>query len=276
MIASDSGVLPAHPLLRADWPVAIAHRGGAALRPENTMAAFEHAAALGVDALELDVHLSRDGHVVVCHDATLDRTTNGTGPLAAKTADELAALDAAWAYGADRAYPFRGRGIGVPRFDSVLSRFPQLGLVVELKGGDPALARAAVRTARAHGALSRVCFGGFSDAVVGAARAEGPDVVTSAATGDIRWALWRARVGLTPRKPAYRAFQVPERYGPTTIVSKGFVRTMRRADLIVHVWTVNEPQDMLRLLGWGVHGLISDRPDRVVEVVRHWRTLPKE
>lgn len=274
MRAPDSHSLPAHPLLRTERPVAIAHRGGSALRPENTMAAFEHAAALGADGFELDVHVSRDGHVVVCHDATVDRTTNGSGAIAAMDAAVLGALDAGWAFGAAAGFPFRGQGIGIPRFADVLTRFPAVGLIVELKGTNPAVARAAVRTAREHGAIGRVCFGGFSDAVVAAARAEGEDVITSAATGDIRWALWRSKVGLTPRTPAYRAFQVPERYGATRVVSRRFVGVMRRAGLVVHVWTVNEPDDMRRLLGWGVHGLITDHPDRAADVVRTWRQAP--
>src|SRR5215471_2015565 len=113
-----------------------AHRGGSKLRPENTIMAFDHGLSLGADGLEFDVHLSRDGVVVVHHDATLDRTTNGRGPLAALTADELARLDAGYHFEGHR-----GRAGGVPRLDEVLRRYPSAQLIVELKVNDPELAR---------------------------------------------------------------------------------------------------------------------------------------
>src|SRR4029079_11204671 len=118
-------MLRPHPALSFGRPQVFARRGGAALRPENTLLAFDHGLALGADGLELDVHLSRDGVVVVHHDTTLERTTNGTGPIAARTADELAALDAGF-----RADGFRGRAGGVPRLAKVLPRYPGVPLLV--------------------------------------------------------------------------------------------------------------------------------------------------
>jgi glycerophosphoryl diester phosphodiesterase len=246
------------------------HRGGAGLRPENTMAAFEHGAACGADGFELDVRLARDGEVVVIHDDTLERTTDARGPVASMTADELAAVDAGARFREEDGAPFRGQGFGVPRLRDVLRRFPGLHHVVELKGDDPAVGRAAAAVAREEGALARVCFGGFTDAVVQAARAAAPDVVTSAATEEIRWALYRSWIGLAPRAPQYAGFQVPERYGPTVVVTRRFVRLMRRAGLFVQVWTVNRREDLTRLLDWGVHGVITDVPDLAVPAVRDW------
>jgi len=246
------------------------HRGGAGLRPENTMAAFEHGAACGADGFEFDVRLAKDGEPVVIHDDTLDRTTDASGPVAALTADQLARVDAAARFRGQDGAPYKGQGFGVPRFRDVLRRFPHLASVVELKGDDPAVARAAVAVARDEGVLGRLCFGGFTDAVVHAARAAAPEVVTSGATEETRRALYRSWVGLTPRAPKYAGFQLPERYGPTRVVTRRFVRVMCRAGLFVHVWTVNTEHDIVRLLGWGVAGVITDVPDLATRVVREW------
>lgn len=258
---------PYHPLLDLGRRRAVAHRGGAALRPENTLEAFGHGVALGADALELDVHLSRDGVVVVCHDETVDRTTDGRGAIADARAGDLAALDAGYRFGEEAGFPFRARGLGVPRLREVLERCA-LPLIVELKGRNLDLASAAVDEVRRAGALGRVCFGSFSVALLQAARACGDDVVTSAGTEEIRDALaWAYLASLPPRR-AYRAFQVPETHGRRRVVSRRFLRATARAGVPVHVWTVNDPGDMRRLLDWGVRALITDRPDLGVAAVR--------
>jgi glycerophosphoryl diester phosphodiesterase len=136
-----------------------AHRGGAALAPENTRGAFRQAAALGVDGCELDVRPSKDGEVVVIHDATLERTTDAAGPVDALTAAELGRVDAAHRFGATTGFPWRGRGEGVPRLADVLADHPALPFIVEVKGEDPAFARTVAAVVARAGALDRVCFG---------------------------------------------------------------------------------------------------------------------
>jgi glycerophosphoryl diester phosphodiesterase len=240
-----------------------AHRGGSTLRPENTIAAFDHGLSLGADGLELDVHLSRDGVVVVHHDAALDRTTNGRGALAALTAAELAGLDAAshWP-------EFAGRGIGIPTFREVLERYPGIPLIVELKRNDEELAYRAVDDIRAAKAIERVSLGSFGLRVLRAARAREPGMATGASREETRLALYRSWMRWPVRSPAYREFQVPEIAGSTRVVSPRFVRDAHAAGCRVHVWTVNDEVDMHRLLSWGVDGIISDRPDVAVGVVR--------
>lgn len=258
------------PLLQT--PLVFAHRGGAALRPENTIAAFDHGLSLGADGLEFDVHLSKDGVPVVHHDATLERTTSGRGRLADRTADELADLDAAYWFvdrqAPDAGYPFRDRGIGIPRLSEVLERYPNIPIIIELKGENPELARRVIDAVRNAGALDRVALGGFSDAALRAAREYEPRIRTGAGREDTRWALYRSWAWLQPRQPRYREFQIPERSGAIRIVTRRFVSCVHRAGLPVHVWTVNESHDMQRLLDWGVDGLITDRPDRAVAAVR--------
>jgi glycerophosphoryl diester phosphodiesterase len=253
-------------------PLVFAHRGGAALRPENTIAAFDHGLSLGADGLEFDVHLAKDGVPVVHHDATLDRTTSGRGRLADLTADELAALDAAHWFVArqapDAGYPFRDQGIGIPRLSEVLARYPGIPTIIELKGHNPELARRVVDDVRTADALERVALGGFSESALRAAREYEPRIRTGAGREETRWALYRSWMWLRPRRPGYREFQIPERSGAVRIVSRRFVSCVHRAGLPVHVWTVNETRDMRRLLEWGVDGLITDRPDLAVAAVR--------
>jgi glycerophosphoryl diester phosphodiesterase len=240
-----------------------AHRGGARLRPENTLLAFDHGLSLGADGLEFDVHLSRDGVVVVHHDATLDRTTNGHGPLAALTADELARLDAGFHF-----QGFRGAAGGVPRLDEVLGRYPSIPVIIELKVNVPELAHRTIDAVRAAGAVDRVALGSFGRRVLRAARAYEPSIRTGSSREETRLALYRSWVRWPVRRPAYHEYQVPELAGSTRVVSPRFIRDAHAADLPVKVWTVDDPDDMRRLLSWGVDAIISDRPDIAVEVVK--------
>lgn len=245
-----------------------AHRGGAALAPENTIAAFDNGLALGADGLEFDVRLSRDGVPVVHHDPTLERTTSGQGYVAAFSADELASVDAGHHFTRDGAFPFRGQGIGVPRLDDVLRRYPGIPLIVEMKGDSVALAEAVVDVVRKADALDRAVLASFKTRTLMAARRAAPGVRTGATTFEARSALFRAWCGLPLGRPAYAGLQLPEKSGWMRVVSPRFVRAVARAGLPVSVWVVDDEADMRRLLGWGVTGLITDRPDTAIAVVR--------
>jgi glycerophosphoryl diester phosphodiesterase len=243
--------------------VVYAHRGGSKLRPENTIAAFDHGLSLGATGLEFDVHLSRDGVVVVHHDRTLDRTTSGRGPLAALTADELGRLDA----GAH--FPgFTGAAGGVPTLRDVLRRYPSARVIIELKLNDPVLAHKTIDEVRAADAVDRVSLGSFGTGVLRAARAYEPRIPTGSSREETRLFLYRSWVRWPVRRPAYQEFQVPELAGSTRVVSPLFVRYAHEANCRVKVWTVDEESDMRRLLSWGVDAIISDRPDVAVRVVR--------
>jgi glycerophosphoryl diester phosphodiesterase len=269
MVAFAAPLRP-HAVASLGAPLVFAHRGGSKLRPENTIAAFDHGLALGANGLEFDVRLSSDGVPMVHHDETLDRTTSGTGPLSSHSAAALELLDAGHHFRDISGVPWRDQGCRIPRLEAVLARYPGIPIIMELKGDDLEVARRAVALVRGAGAIDRVCFAGFNDAVLRAARAEGADVVSSAAREEIRWFLYRSWAAMAPRQTAYQAFQVPEKAGATRVVSQRFVRAAARAGLPVAVWTVDEPADMQRLLAWGVRGLISDRPDLAVPVVRQW------
>jgi glycerophosphoryl diester phosphodiesterase len=252
-------------------PLVYAHRGGAALRPENTFEAFDNGIALGADGLEFDVRLAGDGTVIVHHDPTLERTTNGRGPLTACTAEDLRALDAGYWFkptDAGHDFPFRGTGIRVPLLAEVLRRYPGIPMIIELKQGLRELAVRTVDHVRAAGALERVALGSFSWRALRAARQYEPRIITGASREETRIALYRSWIGWPVRSPAYREFQVPETSGSTRIVSPRFVQHAHRAGLRVKVWTVNDPADMRRLVGWGADAIITDRPDAAVGIVR--------
>jgi glycerophosphoryl diester phosphodiesterase len=238
-----------HPFFSASRPLVFAHRGGSALAPENTIEAFDNGLALGADGLELDVHLSRDGVVVVHHDRTLDRTTSLRGPVVARTAGELAAAR-------------------VPAFDAVLARYRDIRIIVEMKVNRPELAAAVVEAVRSAGAVERVCLGAFGRRALRTARAIAPEIATSAAREEVRWALYRSWARWPVRRVRYAGYQVPEWSGRTRVVSPRFVDAAHRAGLGVQVWTVDAEADARRLLAWGVDALITDRPDIIVPLVK--------
>jgi glycerophosphoryl diester phosphodiesterase len=259
----------------ASRPLVFAHRGGSALRPENTLASFEHGLSLGADGVELDVHLSRDGVVVVHHDATLDRTTDARGPLSALTADELSRVDAGYWFTPNPeapapVYPFRGQHIGVPTLRSVLERHQTTRYIIELKTPETDLARKTIDEIRAAGLVDRVALGSFHWRALREARRYEPRIPTGAAKEETRWALYRSRIGWPLGRTKYRELQVPERAGSTVIVTPRFIAHAHRAGLPVRIWTVDNREDMERLLAWGVDSIISDRPDVAVAVVQEW------
>lgn len=255
-------------LLSFDRVVAIAHRGGSALRPENTILAFDHAVSLGVDGLECDVQLSRDDEVMVIHDPTVQRTTDGTGAVRDFTADELARLDAGAQFGPDRRWPYRGKGIGIPTFRSVLSRYRDMPLVVEIKGDRPDVADRALAAIREAGAEDRVVVAGFSHAVVAHVRRVAPDIPTSASRPEVQSARLHSWLWMKPRLTGYRLLQVPFRFRGRQVLTRGYVIAARRAGIAVHSWIVDRPEDLEAIIDWGVTGLISDRPDLAVEAAR--------
>jgi glycerophosphoryl diester phosphodiesterase len=237
-----------HAFFSSPRPLVFAHRGGSALAPENTMEAFANGLSLGADGIELDVHLSGDGVVVVHHDPTVDRTTSGRGAVAALTARELARLN-------------------VASLADVLKEFRDTRVIVELKVNSKQLGRAVVDVVRKADAVERVCFGSFGLRVLQAVRGLEPAIATSAAREEVRWALYRSWIRRPAHGATYAGFQVPELAGNTRIVSRRFVDLAHSAGLGVHVWTVDAEDDARRLLACAVDGLITDRPDLIVPFV---------
>lgn len=247
-------------------PHLIAHRGGAALAPENTLAALEPAASRwGADMIEIDVHASADGHCVVIHDATVDRTTNGTGAVAGMTLAELKRLDAGYRFlSLEGETAFRGRGVTIPTIDEVLAALPDMRFIVEVKAG--AAQKPLFEAIRRAGAHERVLAAGerernrelFAE-YAGPISESGDRMRTMYKLHRLHlMALWR---------PRHVAVQLPLDHDGRRIVTERLVRELKRKGLIVQVWTVNDAADMRMLFDWGVDGLLSDRPDLLAEVM---------
>jgi glycerophosphoryl diester phosphodiesterase len=255
-----------------DRPLVFGHRGGSRLAPENTIAAFDRGVTEGVDGLELDVRLSRDGQVVVCHDSRVDRTSNAMGAIADMTASELARVDAGYRFTpGNLTYPFRWKGFGIPTLAEVLARYPRHSFIIEMKDNTREMAEATVDVIRAKGALDRVCLGAFRGRVLKHARRLAPEAASGASSAEVLRALFTARAGLLPPFRCYQAFQVPERRKHLRVVTRRFVRAARRAGVPVQVWIIDREADIRRLLDWGVQAIITDRPDIAVPTVRVWR-----
>jgi glycerophosphoryl diester phosphodiesterase len=238
----------------------VAHRGGALLAPENTLTAFRMAVEVWwADMLEMDAHLTRDGHVVVIHDATVDRTTDGTGRVADLTLREIRALDAGYRFvDGSGNHAFRGKDAVVPTLEEVLVAFPNVWINVELKC--PEVGRPVAELVARHRAEDRVLIAAFDEACrVGARGYRGP-WGASRQQGLCFWML-HFLPGGSPYTPEADVLQVPEWWRGRRIVSPRFVREAHRLNIPVQVWTVNELDDMRRLLDWGVDGIQTDRPD---------------
>jgi glycerophosphoryl diester phosphodiesterase len=252
----------------------IAHRGGAQLRPENTLEAFAHAAALGADVLEMDVRATADGAIVVIHDATLERTTDGRGAVAALTLAQLRELDAGYRWTADggRTYPFRGRQVRVPGLAEVFERFPQARMNIEIKPAEPAFAGSLCASIRRSRRAHYVLVASMSEQALEAFRDACPEVATSMGPGEARWFLFAHLARLTAAtSPRAAALQIPYRLGERVLPSAALVAAARGRNLRLHAWTVNDEERLRQLIAMGVDGIITDRPDLLLRLLGRTR-----
>ena len=252
-------------------PLVVAHRGGAGLWPENTMYGFERAVDLGVDVLETEVHSTADNFLVLMHDSTVDRTTNGSGPISTFTLEELKTLDAGYNWSSDggQTFPFRGSGITVPTLEELFTVLPNVRINTDIKQEKPSLVESLCKTIRTFDMVDRVMVASFSSRVLKAFRRRCPEVTTSAGTGEVAMFFVMNLVFLgAVYRPACQAFQVPEYSSGLRVLTKRFVKTAHGRNLAVHAWTINETTDMQRLLALGVDGVITDYPDRLITLLR--------
>jgi glycerophosphoryl diester phosphodiesterase len=237
--------------------------------PENTLPSFRRALTDGADVLELDVHATRDGEVVVLHDPHLDRTTDGTGPVADVTYAELCRRDAGYRFSPDggATFPLRGQGIRVPRLHELIQAFPDVPLNVEIKVSGQALVDAVVAIVRV--ARAPIVLAAEHDAIMQAIRWTAPDVPTSLAAGEVAAFIGALGAGETPSLPAGAvALQIPPSFGDVTLVTRESVAAAHALGAEVHVWTINDPAEAARLLDLGADAIMTDRADLLREVLR--------
>jgi glycerophosphoryl diester phosphodiesterase len=248
-----------------NWPVNFAHRGGAGIAPENTLEAFREGLRVGAGVLELDVHTTVDGHVVVIHDDVVDRTTQGTGPVREMTLAEIERLDAGYKFTRDggRTFPYRGQGTRIPTLGEVYDEFVEVPLNVEIKGKRSGIEEAVWRVIEVADAERRTLVVSENMHTIRRFReVSGGRVATASSSAELIFFKILSSLGLGRFvRPRYRALQGPETYHGLRVVTPGFIRAAHEHGLRVDVWTIDSEADMRRLLGHGVDGIMTDRPD---------------
>jgi glycerophosphoryl diester phosphodiesterase len=248
-------------------PLVFAHQGGELLRPSNTMTAFTHAVELGAQVIDTDLHMTADGELVLVHDETVDRTSDGTGAVRDLTLAELRALDFGYAFITDdgRTFSYRGQGHGIVTVEELFEAFDDHRFGIEIKQTGPDAATLLCRQIHRFGYEDRVIVSSFTQPNMDVFRRACPEVATSATGSEVRTFYVLHRLGLVGLiDPEYQAFQVPESAGGILILSDGFVADARSRGIAVVPWTINGPELMDRLIALGVDGINTDRPDRLL------------
>ena len=268
-----------------------AHQGGAKEGPSSTLFAMRQAVDAGAEALELDVHMTSDRVLVVCHDATVDRTTEGSGAISNMPLDEVQALDNAYWWvpgevvnheaGAD-AYVHRGKAADdiafrIPTLVEVLEAFPHTFLNLDIKQTAPAVPAYEAELARVlmeHGRIEDVIVASFNDASTEEFAKHAPQIATSYGTMGTAEFYRAVQAGERPAECEHVALQVPRTFGDTVVVDERFVAAAHEAGVAVHVWTIDDEDEMALLLDLGVDGIMTDRP-RALERVLADKSAPR-
>jgi glycerophosphoryl diester phosphodiesterase len=263
--------IPDHPYFIPDKFLVIAHRGGPSLGPESTLYTFRKAVKLGVDVLEMDVRSTRDGQLIILHDDTVSRTTNATGPAQNYTLVDLKKLDAAhrWSPDNGQTFPLRNKGVQIPTLSEVFEAFPQTKLNLEIKEARSSTIQSLCRLIRDHQMTNNVVVASFDTDSLKEFRELCPQVATSAGASEARLFFGLQKAYLEAAySPDAQVLQVPEALGDLRIVNKRFIDAAHARNMRVQVWLVNDVRSMQRLLELGVDGIMTDYPQRLMEVLK--------
>ena len=268
-----------HPYFAQDEgrPLVMAHRGGGGLWPENTLYAFERAAEMGVDVIETEIHSTADNNLVFIHDETVDRTTNGSGNVNSLSLKELKEFDAGynWTTDGGRTFPFRGKGITVPTLEEVFTALPNIRINIDMKQSNPPLAAQLCEMIHSYDMAQKVMVASFSTKALGDFRQVCSEVATSASKREVTLFFFMNLIFLgAAYGPAFHALQIPEYSSGLHVLTKRFLQTAHSRNLKVHVWTVNQVEDMKRLLALGVDGIITDYPDQLISLLIDMKGRP--
>ncbi|MBV8774726.1 MAG: glycerophosphodiester phosphodiesterase [Deltaproteobacteria bacterium] len=255
----------------APSPRVMAHRGASAEYPENTIPAFRAAAETqAVDYIELDVHCTRDGHVVVVHDEGLSRIASDDRLIAEMTMAEIDTVDAGFNFSVNGDWPFRAKMVRVPKLEEVLKSWPAMRFIIELKPRDPAIADAALEVVRATGMGRQVLFASEHVAPIARVRMLAPEIPSNLPAPEIAAFIQALRSSKRYAGDG-DALQIPPEYRGIKLATREVVAAAHLNDLEVHVWTVNDQAQMEELLSLGVDGIITDHPSRLVALLRSHR-----
>ena len=263
---------PAHPFFAQfeQYPLVIAHQGGNQIGPDETLLTYQKAVDLGVDMLEGDLHITADGVLVLIHDETVDRTTNGSGLIEAMTLAELKTLDAAYHWTPDdgATYPYRGQSISVPTLAELFETFPGYPVNLEIKKTERSIAQPLCDLLREYNMQEKALIASFHDERMAEFREVCPEVATSGSRGEVKEfvILNYAFLGGI-YSPTAEALQVPEFDSGILIVRPALISTAKRRNMQIHVWTPNTAEELQHFIALGVDGIITDRPDLLVELL---------
>ncbi len=248
----------------------IAHRGASGHMPENTILSFDAALEMGAHVLEMDLQLTADDHVVVLHDATVDRTTDGSGRITDMTLAQVRELDAAYTWqDANGNRPFRGTGVHIPALEEIFIAYPGIPLLIEMKtDSDIRIARILSDLIDEYQVHDRVMVASFDSEYLDAFRALQPDIPTNLGVNEAGTLYALHLLGLHRwYRPRGNALQVPQRFRGLPVLIPTFRRTARQRGLDLQVWTINSLETMRELLDLGVDGILTDYPDRALQAV---------
>ncbi len=260
-----------HAYFNPDKFLVIAHRGGRSLGPESTLHTFRKALRLGVDVLEMDVRSTSDGRLIILHDDTVARTTNATGPVANYTLAELKKMDAAYRWSPDngQSFPLRNKGVKIPTLAEVFNEFPQTKMNLEIKDSRASLIRSLCQLIRDHQMTQKVMVASFDADALKEFRSLCPLVATSAGASEAILFYGLQKVYLEGAFwPNVQALQVPETFGDLRVANRRFIEAAHGRNLRVHVWTENDVDAMQRLLSLGVDGIMTDYPQRLLDLIK--------
>lgn len=263
-----------HPYLQVSKPLVFAHRGASVYAPANTRPAFVLAVASGADALETDIHWTQDGHIVVCHDETVDSMSNGTGHIRNMTLAQLKELDFGFRYTRDngKTFPYRGTGVQILTLEELLCEFSDIRVNMDIKPKHPGSLRQLIDLIYHCQAEWRVMLASFHTPSLRRVRGMAPHLATSASTLEVArfWSLTRVRSRFMASQPAlrppYQALQVPTNMSVLKVISPGFIRAAHEALVDVHVWTIDDETQMRDLFRLGVDGIVSNDPALAVRI----------
>ena len=261
---------PEAPILLSDAFLNIAHRGGRRLAPENTLAAFENAESIGAHVLEMDLHSSSEGVLVLLHDDTVDRTTDGSGAVHAMSFDALQVLDAGYWFSPDsgQSYPHRGQGVVIPSFEQVLERFAPMPMAIEIKQAEPSIVARLVEMIDEFDAYDWVTVASFHQESIEELRAMDPRIHTAlgpSAMLDL-WQMSDDEARLW--QPPGRFLQAPIQFQGIDYMSAELLGRAHLAGIKTHVWTINNREEMEALAKMGVDGIMTDDPLLLNEVIK--------
>jgi glycerophosphoryl diester phosphodiesterase len=270
-------------MMNSKSPLLIAHRGASGELPENTIPSFKRALEIHPESLlEMDIRQSKDGKIIVSHDSSLERVTNGSGYIKDKTLSELMELDAGYNITFDNgmSFPFRGKGFKLATLEEVFKSFQKTNFIIEIKDNNIDLVKRTVILIREHDATTRVLIGSFHDRVLQEIREQSPDI----ATGFGRMEAWlfvflhKLHLGRFYRGngdvlivPEYSDTEQPEHRDEGgngfRVITRKLIDEAHKKGIAVYAWTINRKENMSRLIKWGIDGIISDHPRRLREAL---------